>query len=190
MMRQRNITNDAVMEAAMQVVEQDGYGNLTMSSLAGKLGVKPPSLYNHVSGIDDVTRQLANLVLSRMEDAVKTAAIGRSKEDAIRSIAIEYRSFALDHPELYRAFTAAPSVNARNRLGSLTDTLRQVLSPFELAERDETNFIRQFHASLHGFIALESAGFFRSADVPVDDTFTSLVDCQIETIKKFRENIQ
>jgi AcrR family transcriptional regulator len=167
-------------------VEQDGFGNLTMSSLAGMLGVKTPSLYNHVSGIDEVTRQLANFVLSRMEDAVKTAAVGRSREDALRSIATGYRGFALDHPELYRAFTSAPSVDAQDRLGSLAYTLRQVLAPFTLAERDETNFIRQFHSALHGFVALEGAGFFHSADVPVDDTFASLVDCQIATITKFK----
>jgi hypothetical protein len=61
-----------------------------------------------------------------------------------------------------------------------------VLAPFELAEKDETNFIRQFHSALHGFVALEGAGFFRNADVTVDETFASLVECQIATITKFK----
>ncbi|MDR1412786.1 MAG: WHG domain-containing protein [Actinomycetes bacterium] len=187
MVRQRNLTNDAVMDAAVSLVEQGGLERLTISSLAEKLSVKPPSLYNHVSGIGEVTRQLADIVLSRMEDAVKTAAVGRSKEAAIRAIAIGYRKFALNHPELYRAFTTAPSIDVKERLSSLANTLRQVLAPFELAKRDETNFVRQFHASLHGFVALESAGFFQSVEVPVDDSFASLVDCQIRILKTIKE---
>jgi AcrR family transcriptional regulator len=190
MTRQRNLTNDAVIDAAVQLIEQNGYERLTISSLAGKLGVKPPSIYNHVTGIGEVTRRLVNVVLSRMEDAIKTAAVGRSKEAAIRSIATEYRNFALNHPELYHAFTAAPSIDAIDRLGSLADTLRQVLAPFELSKRDETNFIRQFHSALHGFVALESAGFFRSAEVLVDSSFSSLVDCQIGIIRSLSEDVR
>ncbi|MCL2773603.1 MAG: TetR/AcrR family transcriptional regulator, partial [Oscillospiraceae bacterium] len=160
MSKQRNLTEQAVMTAAVTLVEQNGYNSLNISSLAEELDIKPPSLYNYISGIDDVMRKLAVIVLLRMEEAVKTAAVGRSEESAVRAIAVGYRAFASNHPELYRAFTSAPSIDAEGNLGSLAGTLRQVLAPFGLTDTDEVNFIRLFHSALHGFVALESAGFF------------------------------
>lgn len=190
MPKQRNLTGEAVIAAAITLVEQDGYGSLSISGLAGKLNVKPPSLYNHISGIDDLTRQLAAAVLSRMEEAVKTAAVGRSEELAIRAIAAGYRAFAINHPELYRAFTTAPSIDAGGKLGSLADTLRQVLTPFGLSYTDELNYIRIFHSALHGFVALESSGFFRSADIPAEESFSALVDSQILILNSLRGKCQ
>jgi AcrR family transcriptional regulator len=179
------------MLAAVDLVEQDGYDNLNMSSLAKKLEVKPPSLYNHVHGIADIRRQLVTIVLVRMEDAVRAAAIGRARESALREIAYAYRRFATKQSELYRVFTSAPTISGSENLAALANTLRQVLSPFALSKLDETNFIRVFHAALHGFVALEHAGFFQnSAAVTANESFDALVESQILILNSYQRSLK
>ncbi|MFP3153897.1 TetR/AcrR family transcriptional regulator [Lachnospiraceae bacterium ZAX-1] len=190
MPKQRNLTGEAVMSAAADLVEEQGYYSLSLSNLANALGVKPPSLYNHVSGIEDVWKQLARVLLSRMEAAVQNAAVGQSKEAAVREIAHTYRRFAAEHGELYRTFTNAASIDGGAALNSLANTLRQVLKPYGLPPTRETDFIRIFHAGLHGFVALESAGFFKNADCTVDASFDALVDSQILILHNYRRKPQ
>jgi hypothetical protein len=60
------------------------------------------------------------------------------------------------------------------------------LQPFKLEQTDETNFIRIFRAGLHGFVTLERAGFFKSADVTADDSFDALVDSQLFILQGYR----
>ncbi|MDR3305433.1 MAG: TetR/AcrR family transcriptional regulator, partial [Clostridiales Family XIII bacterium] len=143
----RNIKTDTIIDATAKIVERDGFDNLNLNSIAAELGVKPPSLYNHVKGIDDVRRGLAEFVLKKMEAAVKNAAIGRSKADALRETAYAYRRFAKEHPQLYCAYTNVPKTeNGRVLLENLANTLRQVLSGFGLEYEAEDNFIRLFHS--------------------------------------------
>ena len=181
---QRTLTIDKILATSANVVDEQGYAKLNLNVIAAALGIKPPSLYNHVSGIEDVQRRLAETVLARMENAVKTAAIGRSGDDALREIAKEYRSFSTEHPELYRAFTNAPPLGGK--LNGLAETLQQVMRPFALNETDEINFIRSFHSALHGFVALERTGFFKSSDIDIDVSFGALIENQIIILHSIR----
>ena len=120
---------------------------------------------------------------------MRNAAVGRSEEAAVREIAYTYRHFAKEHPELYRAFTNVGAIDGGVVLSSLADTLRQVLRPFGLTPEKETCFIRIFHAGLHGFIALEGAGFFKNAVCTADTSFDALVDSQILILQTYRRTL-
>jgi AcrR family transcriptional regulator len=174
---QRTLTRDKIIMTSANITEKQGYANLNLNAIAAALGIKPPSLYNHVGGIEDVQRKLAEAVLTRMEEAVRNAAVGRSEKDALREIAYAYRRFAVEHPELYRAFTNAPALGGE--LAGLADTLRSVLRPFALPGRDETNFIRSFHSALYGFVSLEQTGFFKNGGEAVEDSFAAVVEWQL-----------
>jgi AcrR family transcriptional regulator len=182
----RNITTDTIIDAAAKVAEDGGFDHLNLNRIAAELGVKPPSLYNHIKGIGDVRQGLAEFVLMKMESAVKNAAIGRSKEDALRETAYAYRRFAREHPQLYCAYTHAPETkNGRELLANLAQTLRQVLSGFGLEYDVEVIFIRLFHSALHGFVSLENAEFF-SLETGVEESFCALVDSQITILDSLR----
>jgi AcrR family transcriptional regulator len=50
----KGLTRDAVVAAALQLVEQQGSGALTMRAVAARLGVSPMAVYNHTSDRDDL----------------------------------------------------------------------------------------------------------------------------------------
>ena len=83
-------------------------------------------------------------------------------------------------------FVNAPKIKTDGALESVAETLRQILSAFELERDDEVNFIRLFHSGLHGFVSLENAGFF-SLDVNIDESFSRLVDSQITILHSFKK---
>ena len=58
-MSKRGLTKESVLDAAEQLVTQHGAEYLTTVTLARELGIKPASLYNHISSTEELRKQLA-----------------------------------------------------------------------------------------------------------------------------------
>src|SRR6266581_7737324 len=69
-----------VVEAAARLVDEEGIEQLTLGRLAERLGVRTPSLYNHVAGLPGLKHDLALYCLHDVYDRVTRAAIGKSRQ--------------------------------------------------------------------------------------------------------------
>src|SRR5262249_62364379 len=83
-----------VLRAAAELVDAEGWEALSLARLAETLGVRTPSLYNHVAGLEGVRHGLAVLGVSELRDRMARAAIGKSGAEALMAIAEAYRRFA------------------------------------------------------------------------------------------------
>lgn len=95
--RKVNLDRQAVLEAALQLVDQDGLDALTMRRLAERLGVAPMALYNHVEGKDDLRDGIVGLVWEQVELPPE----GTSWEEVAEAIAQTVRQIAHRHPNVF-----------------------------------------------------------------------------------------
>ena len=65
-----------VTEAAAALADENGLAQLSMSTVADRFGVKPPSLYKHVAGLPDLTRRIAALAAAELTEALTEATRG------------------------------------------------------------------------------------------------------------------
>ena len=65
LMPRAGLTPDSVLDAAARIADADGLPAVTLARLAAELGVRPPSLYKHVDGLDAIHRGLALRGLQR-----------------------------------------------------------------------------------------------------------------------------
>ena len=77
MRRSPRITQERLIDEAIAIVEQDGAANLTVATLAAALGVRPPSLYAHVSGLDEIRLMVATTAVSRFGDSLARRRSGQ-----------------------------------------------------------------------------------------------------------------
>lgn len=171
---------DAVIAAAVRLVDAEGESALGWNRLAQELGVKPPSLYNHVKDAADLMRRVAIFAWTELaKESEAAVAKATSPDDALRAIATAYRSFALRHPGLF-------AVASRTRIApDDPEFLPSSLALFRLFDPPlealgvpadkRTHAIRILRASVHGFVELERAGQF-AMNAPVEITFTALLD--------------
>ncbi|AEF86225.1 transcriptional regulator, TetR family [Treponema primitia ZAS-2] len=189
--QKRGLDDEAILSAAVTLTESQGFEGLSLQSLAAALEVKPPSLYNHINGLEDLRIRLAQFALEFMEKSIRDRVVGRSREQAIREIATAYRDFAKKHPELYKAFSIIPqSENAelKETAHSLQNTLFRILEPYKLKPNDEIHFIRFIRSSLHGFVSLEAMGFFRQGrGVHKEASFNEIVNMFIIMLKNYQK---
>lgn len=77
---------------------------LSLASLSEKIGCKPPALYNHFKGKDDLLRLVRLTVFQQQVDAKKERYEGEIKDPlaALMEGGLAYLSFAEAHPALYR----------------------------------------------------------------------------------------
>ncbi len=174
----RRLNHDAVVEAAAELIDANPNQELTLAELARHLGVRTPSLYNHIGSLDELRQAVAVYGATALGDRLGNAAIGRSGASALAAIAWAYRDFAAARPGLHLATQRAPQadeVELARAAGVILDILRRVLEPFELSETEEIHAIRALRAMVHGFVSLEQAGGF-GMPVDLDESFQYLVN--------------
>jgi AcrR family transcriptional regulator len=154
-----------------------GGAEVTLAELAASLGVRTPSLYNHVSGQTGLRRDLALLGTRELSARLGRAAVGKAADGAVLALANAYREFAGEHPGLYAATLRAPepSDSELRAVGEeILAVLRAVLEAYGLRGDEATHAIRGLRSLLHGFVSLEVAGGF-GLPLDLDESFTRLV---------------
>ena len=151
-------------------------GTLTLATLAERLGVRVPSLYKHVGGLDDLHRRLALAGIADLTDRIGAATVGRSGRDALHACAAAWRAYATEHPGRYAALQRAhQDEETRAAGGRLTDLVFAVLRGYGLDGEETVHATRAVRSALHGFVLLETGGGF-GLPQDVDTSFTHLVD--------------
>ncbi|WP_045235030.1 TetR/AcrR family transcriptional regulator [Deinococcus pimensis] len=169
---------DRVLDAAAQVADREGLGALTVARLAAELGVKPPSLYNHVQSLDALRDGLTRRGYRELLDVSRDAAAGRSGRDALHALAHAQRDYARAHPGLYAAMelpVAAQSEESRRIGGAYVNLILAVLRGYGHEGEDALHHVRVLRAALRGFVSLELGGGF-GLPLGVDRSFEVLLD--------------
>lgn len=177
MVRVANDTN-AVVAAAAGLADAEGLEALTLKRVAEEVGVRPPSLYAHIDGMDDLLRRLGTRGAIELANALSRAIEGRSGTDALHALAGAYRDYALEHPGTYAALQRARDLADDDEARAAGDAVVRValaaLRAFGLEGEEAIHAVRLIRVTLHGFVTLEAAGGF-AMDLSVDDTFERLV---------------
>lgn len=186
MSRRVGLDQATVVEAAAKLVDEEGIEALSLSHLAEHLGVRTPSLYNHVEGLSGLKHELALYCLRDVLDRITRATIGKSRAEAIFAFADAYLSYAREAPGRYVLTLQAPAPSDREVQAlakQLVDVARAILAPYKLSEEDTIHAIRSLRSIVHGFISLEAAGGF-GLPVDLDASFRWLINLFIAGLSK------
>ena len=176
-MPRAGLTEARVVAEAERIADEVGLPKLTLAALADRLGVRQPSLYKHVTGMEGLQRSIALRAKHELAGVLARATVGRARDDAIVSMSYAYRSWALDHPGRYEAAQRAPApgdADEETASSAVVQIAFDVMAGYELRDDDAVDAIRAMRAGLHGFVTLEMGGGF-GLPVDVDRSFDRLV---------------
>lgn len=162
-MSRRSLDKAVILQAAIELADDMGLEQVTLSSLAQRLGIKSPSLYNHIDGMQGLRRELALHGLQLLCDAMTRASVGKAGEKALFSIGIAYVAFVREHPGLYEATQPAPDQVDEELMAEshrIVQLLLDVLDEYQLERGDALHIVRGLRSMLHGFASLELRGGF------------------------------
>jgi AcrR family transcriptional regulator len=142
-----------IVEAARELLEQEGAQGLSMRKLADRLGIRAPSLYEHVP---DKQALEAALISLGFEESAELFEAAEHDDDPLGAIAGAYRDFARRRPHLYRLMTEKPL--ARDRL--VPGIEDRASAPVLRATGGDVDRARAAWAFAHGMAILELNGRF------------------------------
>lgn len=166
------VNRQSICDAAMAIVATNGVHSLSMRTLASTLGIKAPSLYDHVKNRDEVVALVQGAGL---------LDFGKGFEDAgasVRDKILFYRQWALANSNLY------PVVfQQRLHRELLPEGLEEkVLGLVIVAAGGSHVQARAMWAQLHGLVDLELQGRL-PADADMKATWEQVI-VGIEAIQK------
>jgi AcrR family transcriptional regulator len=186
MARKRGLELDQVVAAAAAVADRDGIDGLTLAGVAATLDVRSPSLYSHVDGLAGLRRAVALDAARRLGAEMAAAIDHRRGEDALRAMAVAYRSFAKRHPGAYATINTVPSPDDDAEVYAVfaaqLPPIVAVLEDMGVERAEAVDVIRAVRSALHGFAALEAGAGFGLPD-DVERSFTTMVDVLVAGIE-------
>ncbi len=174
------LNREAVVEAAASLSDEEGLEGVTLAELACRLGVRTPSLYNHVAGLQGLRRELALLGTRELGRRLGRAAVGKATEEATLALGQAYRDFVKERPGLYAATVRSyrisdpedPELAAAE--GEALETVLAVLASYGLSGEEAVHAARGLRSIAHGFATLEVAGGF-GIPLDLDESFRRLL---------------
>lgn len=186
-MARKGLSRDTIVDAAAELAEQKGFESLTLRELADALDVKPASLYNHLQGLPELNVRLAECALDRLMGTLEQSMDGRPVADTLRALAAAYRTFAQEQPQLYRAMMLLPRFSDPGlvaRKKAFMDLFVRMLEPLGLPIEQTLHLSRLIRSTLHGYVSMETAGFFRSPLTPSAESYEQATEWLCEQIER------
>ena len=185
MARRPGLDRAMIAREAALLADKSGFHTLSLAELAGRLGVRPPSLYNHIANLAEIERDLAVLGIRELGARLARAAVGKAGDDAVSALAQEYRAFVIARPGLYVATERAPAPDDEEWLrvaGEVVGIVQAALDGYGLRGDDAIHAVRALRSLIHGFATLEQGGGF-GIPLDLDESFRRLIAIYIAGIR-------
>ena len=154
----------AVTEAGAAVADDLGLDRLSMSVVAERLGVKPPSLYKHVDSLATLIHRIATLGATEVGDILRDAVQGVAGREALAAAAQALRRYVKQYPGRYAATTGARPIS-EDEDDPLVTALERALAPLEAVlhgyQLDTTDKIHALRDAAQHLARLRDAGILR-----------------------------
>ena len=183
------LDKNAVVQAAVEILNAEGMQALTLSRLAEELGIQTPSLYNHVEGLPGLQQELAILNAKLLADRLSSAAMGKSGTELFMEASQAFRAYVKEYPGLYmstlRSSGAQETPNKELQLEEerTVNVGLVVMASLGLKGENAIHGLRAFRSMVHGFATLEVAGGF-GLPQDCDESFRRLVLALVAGLQK------
>lgn len=174
-----------IVQAALEVLEEQGLERVTMRAVADRAGVTAPALYWHfadkVALVREVGRELSRLFMDRMNEA---GAVPGSEARLRRTLEV-FRTFAVAHPAYFHMLFVRPPATKRGEIRDgaaspavfqlLADRVSECMRDGTLAKGDAPSLALTLAAVAQGAVVMHRGGRF-----PSDAAFAAFFDLSIE----------
>lgn len=152
------ITKEAVIQAASDIADRDGLNMVSLKAVAEKLNIRTPSLYNHISSLDNLFLEVAHNGMKVMNSQMTQAAVGKSGDAAIKSVSVAYLKYMITHPGIYEAIQWA-NWHKNSETIAIYENYQELLTKLILScdfkTQNNDEILRLLMSTLHGYSTLE-----------------------------------
>lgn len=166
--RQRDEMRASILEAAWQLVQQDGWPALSIRKVADAIEYSVPVIYYHFENKEAILLEFTRRGFGLLTQEINEARHETDKvEDQLMRMAQAYQRFAFSNPEYYQlmfglGIPTCEMVNSVDELKDFSDTVVGVIQAAIAQSRSpETDYWLKYHtywSMLHGLVSIQMIG--------------------------------
>lgn len=158
-MRPRKVTEEDLLKQAVGLIEAGGFENLSLHKLSDKLGIKPASLYNHITGLADLKRRLGTEAKHKFAELLREQVGDQVGKDGLHAYIDSYVAYADEHPELFLAMISLPDKDMETDSSEreIGKVFENVTSVFAISRQETQNLRRSVMSLARGYYVLNRA---------------------------------
>ncbi|MBK1789386.1 TetR/AcrR family transcriptional regulator [Prauserella cavernicola] len=186
-MGRAGLTSDRVVEACLELADDSGFENLTISLAARHFGVRPASLYSHVKDLRDLKTRMALRALEELSARAAGELAGRSGADALAALGEVYRGYAHEHPGRFAAarFPLDTDTARASAGGYQSRLIASLLRAYDLPESEHVHAVRLLGSTFLGYVTLEQSGGFSHSEPGSDLSWRRVIDALDVTLRNW-----
>jgi AcrR family transcriptional regulator len=147
--RERGARRGAILAAARDLFVAEGYQNVSLRKIAGRIELSPAAIYRYFPGKADIFFALAELGFRQFHRAIRSRAAGADPLETLKACMWEYYRFSKTHPQYFALMFVDRSVPRISR------------------DWDRFAFMRETQPATAGLVArCVAAGVFPAATDP------------------------
>jgi AcrR family transcriptional regulator len=157
------VTKESVIRTASDIADSDGLGGVSLKAVAERLGIRTPSLYNHIVSLDDLLRDAAHAGMRTMNESMTQASVGVSGLAALKAVGTAYFGYVISHPGIYEIIQWA-NWHGNDETSSLFGTYRalvaRIVESFDLKGKKKDVSVNLALSVMHGYSTLNVGAAF------------------------------
>ena len=174
-MARNSISDELIIETSARLSNKVGLDNLSLKMIAEELDIKSPSLYNHISSLDDIKEKLMIYGWKELGEKAIDSAVGVSGYDALRKMCYAFYDYTTNNKGVFQAMLWY------NKFKS-DEMANAILEPLNISSNNVEHIIRTLRSFLEGFSLLVNNNAFGNP-ISIKESFDLSLDIIINGIK-------
>ena len=184
-MSKNNISDEVIIETSAKLVNEVGLDNLSLKMIAEELNIKSPSLYNHISSLDEVKQRLMVYGWRKMEEKIIDSAVGVTGYEALKNMCNAFYDYATNNKGVFTAmlwYNKYENIEKEHATARLFNIVFKVMQPLNITDENINHIIRTLRSFLEGFSLLVNNNAFGNP-VSIKESFDLSLEIIMNGIK-------
>lgn len=183
-----SINKEKVIQTTTQLVDKEGLNNISLKVVAENLGIRTPSLYNHIASLDDLLREVAHAGMKEMNSLITQAAIGETGVNAIKSLCCAYFKYMIKHPGVYETIQWA-TWHGNNETVEIFNNYKSILTKLIYScnlQKEKTNEILDLLIGvIHGYTTMNLGKAFSKPEETTNELLIAIDTVLVGVVQKY-----
>ncbi len=187
-MPRTGLSKEEITEKAAALANEKGLSYLSVTTLADFLGIKKPSLYNHMNTIDDIRRNIMIYGWRTVSEELTSGICSEEPKENLMEYGRRFYKFAMDNPGVFEAMLWYNNYSDETLLSAA-----ECLYTFFFNQTDNlgidhevaNHLLRTYRAFLEGFIMLQIHNSLGNP-ISIDESFRVSMNVMISGIEQYR----
>ena len=162
--RQKKEVRESILQSAWQLVNEEGWQNLSIRKIADAIEYSVPVVYDHFENKEAILTVFNRRGFQLLADELKTAKATKTEaKQQLETIAFAYWDFAFKHKEYYQLMfgLGMPGCEELSKVPELMafmevmgSTIAQVVAEGNNKNADVMLKVRSFWSTIHGLVSI------------------------------------